>query len=641
MSDADIAIPMDLSRYTFDPCCPLPSDRASRNHVIEKGPIRPTQCAFPVNKQGRKILTTWYSNYSWLEYSRSSDKAFCFYCRIFNKQISQKGDPAFINSGFSNWKKTERFSKHEQSECHRYSVESFKAWEKQKSIDHLISEGAAKRESYRQERVKKNCTIIGKLFDITRLLGKLNLAFRGHRDVDSANRGIFKEFVEFVSQTDPILNKHLLSAPENAKYLSPEIQNQYIAMIGSAIRKETIKRVKEAGAYSIIADETPDNSKKEQLALVVRCVYQGVVEERLLAVKTVDETDAKTLLKTIMDELNECEIPIAMLRGQCYDGASNVSGIHAGLQAHSIKAIYHTIESVIATLKEIIEKEKKPNIYAEAKGLLRNIDFEFIFALEVLKAILFVSKGVSDKLQTEDLDVVTGCERVADLNSAITELRNDAKFELFWQEATRKCKRLDTDGPKEERIRKLPRRYEENPSTAVHLDPKANLRVKFYYNGLFYLGPERLDSPEALKKIQVAVDWYKGDLDTDSLEGQLASLQKSQILKRVISPARARKEKKTATFVELYDEIKDDLSCFGEVKKLMEIALSLPLTSCSAERAFSKLKIIKNRLRSTMGQERLQSLMLMSVESDFLKNLDIEMLVKDFADFAPRRMDLV
>eukprot|EP00794_Sanderia_malayensis_P018410 gene18410-20265_t len=639
MSDAEKAIPMDLSRYTFDPCCPLPSDRASRNHVIEKGPIRPTQCAFPVNKQGRKFLTTWYSKYSWLEYSRSSDKAFCFYCRIFNKQISQKGDPAFINNGFSNWKKTERFSNHEQSECHRYSVESFKAWEKQKPIDHLISEGAAKRESYRQERVKKNCTIIGKLFDITRLLGKLNLAFRGHReDVDSANRGIFKEFVEFVSQTDPILNEHLLSAPENAKYLSPEIQNQYIAMIGSAIRRETIRRVKEAGAYSIIADETPDNSKKEQLALVVRYVYQGVVEERLLAVKTVDETDAKTLLKTIMDELNECEIPIAMLRGQCYDGASNVSGIHAGLQAapnamkcssktrtklsppkvfdlesnnaeaskmkkttyvlkklsdtrwacraDSIKAIYHTIESVIATLEEIIEKEKKPNIYAEAKGLLINIDFEFIFALEVLKAILFVSKGVSDKLQTEDLDVVTGCERVADLNSAITELRNDAKFELFWQEATRKCKRLDINEPKEERIRKLPRRYEENPSTAVHLDPKANLRVNFYYNvldlmtasistrfdshsapilqGLFYLGPERLDSPEALKKIQIAVDWYKDDLDTDSLEGQLASLQKSQILKRVISTARARKEKKTATFVELYDEIKDDLSCFGE-----------------------------------------------------------------------------
>lgn len=157
--------------------------------------------------------------------------------------------------------------------------------------------------------------------------------------------------------------------------------------------------------------------------------------------------------------------------------------------------------------------------------------------------------------------------------------------------------------------------------------------------GLGYLGPERLNSPNALKNIQNAVDWYQGDLDTDSLDGQLLSLQKSQILQRVLE--KARKEERAATFIELYHEIKDDISCYGEVKKLMEIALSLPLTSCSAERAFSKLKLIKTRLRSTMGQERLQSLMLMSVESDILTNLNTNLLVREFADSAPRKMDLV
>ena len=98
---------------------------------------------------------------------------------------------------------------------------------------------------------------------------------------------------------------------------------------------------------------------------------------------------------------------------------------------------------------------------------------------------------------------------------------------------------------------------------------------------------------------------------------------------------------RAATFVELYDAIKDDLSCYGEVKALMEIALSLALTSCSAERAFSKLKLIKTRLRSTMGKERLQSLILTPVKSDILTNLYTELLVKEFADMAPRKMDLV
>ena len=53
----------------------------------------------------------------------------------------------------------------------------------------------------------------------------------------------------------------------------------------------------------------------------------------------------------------------------------------------------------------------------------------------------------------------------------------------------------------------------------------------------------------------------------------------------------------------------------------MKIVLTLPLTSCSAERAVSKLKIIKSRLRSTMNQERLQSLMFMSIESDIMEGL--------------------
>ncbi len=48
--------------------------------------------------------------------------------------------------------------------------------------------------------------------------------------------------------------------------------------------------------------------------------------------------------------------------------------------------------------------------------------------------------------------------------------------------------------------------------------------------GLGYLGPERLNSQDALKNIQKAVDWYKDDLEIDLLEGQLLSLQKSQSL---------------------------------------------------------------------------------------------------------------
>ena len=84
-----------------------------------------------------------------------------------------------------------------------------------------------------------------------------------------------------------------------------------------------------------MADETQDLSKTEQLAVLVRYVWNGVVEERLLAVESMDETtaDHEALYHTIREKLQQCGIEYSKMRGQCYDGASNVSGIHTGLQA--------------------------------------------------------------------------------------------------------------------------------------------------------------------------------------------------------------------------------------------------------------------------------------------------------------------
>ena len=77
---------------------------------------------------------------------------------------------------------------------------------------------------------------------------------------------------------------------------------------------------------------------------LVRYVWIGVVEERLLAVESMDETTAETLYHTIREKLQQCGIEYSNIRGQCYDGASNVSGIHTGLQARiketSPSAIY-------------------------------------------------------------------------------------------------------------------------------------------------------------------------------------------------------------------------------------------------------------------------------------------------------------
>ena len=55
------------------------------------------------------------------------------------------------------------------------------------------------------------------------------------------------------------------------------------------------------------------------------------------------------------------------------------------------------------------------------------------------------------------------------------------------------------------------------------------------------------------------------------------------------------------------------------------------VSNVSGERCFSKLGIVKEKLRSSMGQERLNMLALMSIEHKLLCSLDYIDMIETFA----------
>lgn len=69
--------------------------------------------------------------------------------------------------------------------------------------------------------------------------------------------------------------------------------------------------------------------------------------------------------------------------------------------------------------------------------------------------------------------------------------------------------------------------------------------------------------------------------------------------------------------------------CFSNIEVALRMFL-LMITNNSRERSFSKLKLIKNRLRTSMLDERLNNLALMSIESDILRKLEYQDIIKDF-----------
>lgn len=72
---------------------------------------------------------------------------------------------------------------------------------------------------------------------------------------------------------------------------------------------------------------------------------------------------------------------------------------------------------------------------------------------------------------------------------------------------------------------------------------------------------------------------------------------------------------------------------FPNIYILLKLSLTLPVGSVSTERSFSKLKLIKTRLRSTMGNDRLEGLMIMSCENDI--NINYEEVIENFSKTSP------
>ena len=81
------------------------------------------------------------------------------------------------------------------------------------------------------------------------------------------------------------------------------------------------------------------------------------------------------------------------------------------------------------------------------------------------------------------------------------------------------------------------------------------------------------------------------------------------------------------------------MTSIPDVANAFKIFLTLPVTVASAERSFSKLKLIKNYLRSTMCQDRLSGLSILSIENELARNLNLSHIVNKFAESKVRRRE--
>lgn len=82
------------------------------------------------------------------------------------------------------------------------------------------------------------------------------------------------------------------------------------------------------------------------------------------------------------------------------------------------------------------------------------------------------------------------------------------------------------------------------------------------------------------------------------------------------------------------------LEAYSTLVVALKLLLTIPVSVASCERSFSKLKLIQSYLRSTMTQERLTNLAILSIESDVASALDYTLLINEFASLKARKVHL-
>ncbi|XP_030943689.1 zinc finger MYM-type protein 1-like [Quercus lobata] len=308
-----------------------------RRAYIKKGPHQPPLETFKKSgKQNRSFQASWYRNNSkWLEYSPTTDAAYCLPCFVFHNPNVVVGQNAFIVGGFRNWKKVGgrdcSFQVHigkDPNSAHRVAEQMCKdlmnqSQHLQRVVDHFTTEQIA------NNRLQLKATIF-----IVRYLAFQAIAFRGRDEsFSSLNRGNFHESLGIVTFWNEKVAEIIEKAPKNATYTSPRIQKEILHVFSAKVKKAIREEIGDA-KFCIMVDEARDESMKEQMAVVFRYVdAEGFVKERFFGLIHVVDTAALTLKKGIYSLLSQYCLDIQNIRGQGYDGASNMRGMWNGLQA--------------------------------------------------------------------------------------------------------------------------------------------------------------------------------------------------------------------------------------------------------------------------------------------------------------------
>lgn len=281
----------------------------------------------------RNFKKSWYSEFEWLCGSHYLNKLFCVQCLVISVKSTVWSKYGFDDFG----NVTRALRKHEGSSDHiRCALGFLKLKKSLTTIEDALRENSRLYIIQFNENVQLNRRFMELPIRAVLYLGKQELAFRGHNeDVSSINRGNFKELLEVFISISPVdIQQHYKKIASVFSGSSKTIQNEIIDCIASYIDEYVEKEIKECKFFSIQVDDSTDIAQKSQCSIIIRYVnHGGKLVERFLGFYDVSSSrTAETLFCLVSKCIQNFDYKSKLI-GQCFDGASVMSGQLNGLQA--------------------------------------------------------------------------------------------------------------------------------------------------------------------------------------------------------------------------------------------------------------------------------------------------------------------
>ncbi|XP_047045807.1 uncharacterized protein LOC124650308 [Lolium rigidum] len=283
--------------------------------------------------------------------------------------------------------------------------------------------------------------------------------------------------------------------------------------------------------------------------------------------------------------------------------------------------------------------------------------FEFIFILCLTKEIFEITEILGQAFQKKSQDIVNAVRLVSSTKECLQELRSDDGYQQFIDTVIEFCVSHSIDIPDFEEtyiLRGGRARHQPDQFTKEHyfrveifratldtqlfeLNRRFNAKVMDLLSTSATLIPRnKFKGFKASDICEMVKKYYPADFPQD-----IYGLQQ-QLKHFVLDASKDEELKKISTLIDLCRCLVETGRhiIYNLIDRLLRLLITLPVSTASAERAFSSLKIIKTRLRNKMEDENLANNMLVHIEGAILEDYKYDDVIFDFKSIKDRAADL-